>query len=49
LTAPILMMGVARPEDSLHGPDESVEVDRLLRGAHAVTYLLETLGGGRDV
>ncbi|MET0740119.1 MAG: dipeptidase [Candidatus Nanopelagicales bacterium] len=43
LDTPVVFLGVAVNEDRFHAPDESVEVDRLLRGAEAAAYLWEDM------
>ncbi len=43
LEAPVVFLGLAVNADRFHAPDESVEVDRLLRGAEAAAHLWEDM------
>ena len=43
LEAPVVFLGLALNQDRFHAPDESVEVDRLLRGAEAAAQLWEDM------
>jgi acetylornithine deacetylase/succinyl-diaminopimelate desuccinylase-like protein len=43
LEAPVVFLGLALNQDRFHAPDESVEVERLLRGAEAAAHLWEDM------
>jgi acetylornithine deacetylase/succinyl-diaminopimelate desuccinylase-like protein len=47
LDVPLVFLGVGVPEDRIHAPDESVDVELLLKGAEAIAYLWADLAQGR--
>lgn len=44
LGLPVIMMGFARPDDGIHGPNERADLTLLDRGARAAARLLSELG-----
>ncbi|HEX2076512.1 MAG TPA: dipeptidase [Longimicrobium sp.] len=42
--APVVLMGLALPDDRMHGPDEKMSLDNLFRGIEASIRFLEGVG-----
>jgi acetylornithine deacetylase/succinyl-diaminopimelate desuccinylase-like protein len=47
LRAPVVLMGLALPDDRMHGPDEKMHLPNLFRGIEASIRFLHRVGGMR--